>query len=78
MTRPTRKEQCSSCGHPRIFLDGSVIRGWRKAQRLSLREVARRMKWSASYVCDLELNRRNLTIEMGRRIEIVIFGHGAG
>lgn len=37
---------------------GKLARNARKAARLSLREVARRMKLSAPYVSDLELGRR--------------------
>lgn len=38
---------------------GEAMRQLRKAQRVSLREVARHMKLSAPFVSDLELGRRN-------------------
>jgi transcriptional regulator with XRE-family HTH domain len=38
---------------------GEAMRQLRKSHRISLREVARRMKLSAPFVSDLELGRRN-------------------
>lgn len=44
---------------PRVF--GMAARVLRKSAGLSLREVARRMGFSAPYVCDLEYGRRQWT-----------------
>lgn len=37
---------------------GKQMRARRKAVGISLRELARRVKWSATYVSDLELGRK--------------------
>lgn len=42
---------------------GQWCRDWRKSTGLSLREAARRAKWSAPYVGDLELGRRKWTLK---------------
>jgi predicted transcriptional regulator len=46
---------------------GYLFRVARKKAKLSLREVARRLKLSAPFVSDLELGRRNWTEEMAER-----------
>ncbi len=40
---------------------GEEMRAQRKARKVSLREIAKRLKWSAAYVSDLELGRRTWT-----------------
>jgi transcriptional regulator with XRE-family HTH domain len=40
---------------------GSQLRAKREAHGISLRSVARRLKLSAAYICDVELNRRRAT-----------------
>lgn len=43
---------------------GQTMRQLRKSHGVSLREVARRMKLSAPFVSDLELGRRNWTVDL--------------
>ena len=57
-----KKMACPKCGgsgkvdDPRAI--GEDMRKRREASGLSLREVARRIRTSAPYLCDLELGRR--------------------
>lgn len=49
---------CGTCGVPRIVYNGARLRGLRQQAGISLRAMARRLKLSAAYICDVELNRR--------------------
>lgn len=46
---------------------GALMRKVREAKGLSLREVARRLKWSAPYVSDLERGQRVWTTTKQQR-----------
>ena len=60
--KPTRRVLCSHCaGRGYIEWDGARLRQKREAAGLSLRAVARAMKFTASYLCDVELDRRHAT-----------------
>lgn len=50
---------CNGLGYRQY--DGDRLRALRAHAGLSLREVARRLKLSAAYICDIELNRRGST-----------------
>jgi hypothetical protein len=52
-------EPCRSCGTPQSVINGAWLRARRKAAQLTLREMARRLGFSAPYICDIELNRRH-------------------
>lgn len=58
---------CPHCDGTGIVLDekavGALMREVRKAKKVSLREVARRLKWSAPYVSDLENGHRLWTTD---------------
>ena len=57
-----RRVTCSLCnGRGCIVYDGAALRKKRLRAGLSLREVARRLKLSAPYICDVELERRRVT-----------------
>ena len=43
---------------------GAAMRQLRKAHNISLREIARRMDFSAPFISDLELGRRNWNSKM--------------
>lgn len=58
---------CSQCGAPRAFIDGAWLRKERTRAGLSLREVAKRLGYTTSYVCDIELNRRNANEDLAGR-----------
>lgn len=62
MTAPKHIDDvaCPTCGGPRQRLNGAWLRQRRERVGLSLREVARRAGLSAPFVCDVELNRRNV------------------
>ena len=62
--RKFRDEPCGQCGTPRSVVDGAWLRAKRREAGLTLREMARRLEFSAPYICDVELNRRNCTPEI--------------
>ena len=64
---PIRHEPCSLCGGPRAFMDGSALRVQRRRRGVSLRKLAAEMGLTASYLCDLELNRRHCFLAMAKR-----------
>lgn len=51
------------------MVDGAWLREKRKAAKLTLREMARRLEFSTPYLCDVELNRRNCTPEIRKAYE---------
>lgn len=57
------KQPCSHCeGTGKEFNHietGKMIRRFREVSGISLRELARRVGWSAAHQCDLEKGRRN-------------------
>jgi predicted transcriptional regulator len=65
---------CSTCGSTGVYLDGTGLRKLRQEAGLSLRHVAGKAGITAGYLCDLELNRRNLNEEMWERLGKVIEG----
>ena len=58
---------CPHCDGTGRVLDehtvGALMREVRNAKKLSLREVARRLRWSAPYVSDLERGKRLWTTD---------------
>lgn len=62
-----RLERCNHCGGTGKCLDAKAV-GWalremREKQKLSAREIARRLNLSVPYVSDLELGRRGWNAE---------------
>jgi predicted transcriptional regulator len=57
-----RQRSCPRCGGTGTIMHdgfvGSQMRARREAIGISLRELSRRVKWSATYVSDLELGRK--------------------
>lgn len=49
---------CSTCGTPKAVVSGAWLRWRRREAGLTLREMARRLGYSAPYICDVELSRR--------------------
>jgi predicted transcriptional regulator len=66
---PYRRERCSRCGNETTVIDGAGLRSLRISAGLSQREVARRMGVSPSYLCDVELNRRRVTVAVREAYE---------
>lgn len=59
----TRRVPCPRCrgaGHV-AEVEPVALRAWRVASGLSQRELARRLGYSAAYLCDLENGRRRIT-----------------
>jgi transcriptional regulator with XRE-family HTH domain len=56
---------------------GPTVRTIREAAGISLRELARRLGWSAAYVSDIELGRRNPP-RLGTRVQAWADAIGAG
>ena len=60
MTPPKfTNEACSRCGAARRVVNGAWLRQQRQAARITLRDMAKRLGFSAPYICDIELNRRH-------------------
>lgn len=64
---PARCPTCNGTGELPV-LDSQGLRSWRKARRLTLRELGRRAGLSASFLCDIEHGRRLATPETLNRI----------
>lgn len=65
----TRPESCAQCGHEYFAINGNWLRELRLAAGISLREMARRLHFSAAYICDIEHNRRGCRFEIQRAYE---------
>ena len=63
-----RMEPCSLCGGPRAFVDGTALRVMRQRRGVSLRKLGSALGLTASYLCDLELNRRHCSLKLAARI----------
>ena len=64
---PLRHATCHVCGGPRTFIDGASLRIKRQEAGVSLRRLAKQMAYSAPYLCDLELNRRDCSLDLAKR-----------
>lgn len=51
-------EPCHYCGTPQAVTNGKWLRLEREIAGVTLREMARRLDFSAAYLCDIEKNRR--------------------
>jgi transcriptional regulator with XRE-family HTH domain len=60
-------DTCPHCAKP-LYADPARIRDARRAAGVGLRETARRVGISPSYLCDLEAGLRHLSFEMESRI----------
>jgi ribosomal protein S14 len=56
-----KHEACCRCGTPQSVVNGAWLRLQRELAGLTLREAARRIGFSAAYLCDVEYNRRHCT-----------------
>ena len=68
-----RNTICARCSQIRKVVDGKELRTIRIKNNLSLREVARWVDISPSYLCDIEHNRRlspRRLIDFWKRIEL--------
>lgn len=57
--RKFRDEPCHACGAPKAVIDGAWLRAQRLKAGLTLREMARRLDFSAVYISDVERNLRH-------------------
>ena len=48
---------------------GEEIRTARESAKLSIRQLARRIKRSPAYICDIENGNRDLSVDMAKRID---------
>jgi transcriptional regulator with XRE-family HTH domain len=62
-------EPCHACGAPRSVVSGAWLRQQRLASGLTLREMARRLNFSAAYICDVEKNRRHCSPDIRKAYE---------
>jgi len=66
---PLRQEPCPRCGGSGTlaFIEGKALRIQRMRMRVSLRGLGAAMGVTASYLCDLELNRRPCNLDLAAR-----------
>lgn len=69
---------CPTCGAPHPIVNGAWLRWQRRAAGLTLRGMAKRMCFSAPYLCDVERNRRNCTPEIRAAYEALSVTAKAG
>ncbi len=70
MIQKFRTEQCPRCGAREVKVVNPLwLRATRERAGLSLRELARRAGFTASYLCDIELGRRRVTRSMAALYE---------
>jgi len=53
------EEPCHACGAKLSVINGKWLATEREIAGLTLREMARRLNFSAAYICDVEKNRRH-------------------
>jgi transcriptional regulator with XRE-family HTH domain len=58
-----KSKPCPYCGGSGIkeFFDGNELRKMRQLYGVSLRQMAKRLKYSAPYLSDVEAGKRNVT-----------------
>lgn len=56
-----RGDTCPTCGTARESIDGRSLRAAREVCEMSLRELARRIGLSATYLSQVERNQRHVT-----------------
>lgn len=57
-------QPCEKCGGSMRVVNGAWLRERREAAGVALREMARRLDFSAPYISDVERGRRNCTAEI--------------
>ena len=57
----TREVTCTRCGSEVARVDGSELRKMRKSAGWTIDKTAKALRLTLSYLCDVELNRRNTT-----------------
>ena len=67
-----KKERCMRCGGKGWVEGASALRAKRLKTGATLREVARLMKRSASYLSDLERGKRNWNADLINRFEVAL------
>lgn len=66
----SKKVTCPRClGSGAMIYDGARLRKMRVRSGLSLHEMARHLKLTASYLCDIELDRRYTTATISKEYE---------
>jgi predicted transcriptional regulator len=70
------KKMCPKCGGTGKVIDdkalGRELNKKRMAKGVKLREVAREMKFSASYICDLEKGRRQWSADLEKKYRLAL------
>lgn len=66
-----KHEACSKCGTPRSVLNGQWLRARRELAGVTLREMGRRLGFSAVYLSDIERNRRRCTPKVREAYEVL-------
>lgn len=76
MARPKKfsHSACSKCGTPRSIVNPLWLRHVRVEAELPLREVARRLEYSAPYISDIEHGRRACLPKVRKFYEGIVLG----
>lgn len=69
---------CPHCGSPQSVIDGAWLRKVRTRAGVTLREMGRRVGYSAVYLSDIERNRRNRLPDICAAYESLAKAHGDG
>jgi transcriptional regulator with XRE-family HTH domain len=64
-----KAEACPTCGTPRSVINGDWLRTQRTRVGFSLRDMATRLGYSASYLWDIEKNRRKCSPKIRKAYE---------
>lgn len=63
------EEPCPTCGSPRSIINPKWLRTAREAANVAQSDLAKRLGYSAPYLCDIELGRRNCTPRVRKAYE---------
>lgn len=55
------QKACPCCGYARVVINGQWLRERREARKISLRNFAMTLGFSAAYISDIELGHRGCT-----------------
>ena len=55
---------CPVCNTTGVFVNGAYLRALRLSRKISLTEMAKKLKLSTGHLCHIEYNRRNASLKM--------------
>lgn len=67
---------CRTCGSSRRVVNGAYLRFRRERAWISLRELARRLAYSAAYLSDVETGKRAVTLMVSASYGVLVRDQG--